>query len=239
MSHAGFVHLRVHSAYSLSEGAITIKDLVKRCLANRMPAVAVTDSANLFGALEFALTAKDAGVQPIIGTQIETRQDREAGPGENGGGGTRDPEGCSVLLVQDETGYRNLLRLISRAYLENDPGEGAHLTYDRLAGQTDGLIALTGGAAGPVGRLLEQGQDRAAEELLDRLVALFPGRLYVELQRHGMEAEALVEDRLIDLAYAKDLPLVATNEAFFADAEAYEAHDALLCISDSTTLADP
>jgi DNA polymerase-3 subunit alpha len=237
MSHAGFVHLRVHSAYSLSEGAITVKDLVAQCRANAMPAVAVTDSANLFGALEFALTARDAGLQPIIGLQIDIRPEREGS--ENGGGAVRDEQACLVLLVQDETGYRNLLRLVSRAYLENDPGEGAHITYDRLAGHCDGLIALTGGAVGPVGRLLSQGQDPAAEELLDRLAELFPGRLYIELQRHGLEAETSVEDRLIDLAYARDLPLVATNEAFFVDAETHGAHDALLCIAHGTTLADP
>ena len=236
MSHAGFVHLRVHSAYSLSEGAITIKDLVKRCRSEGMPAVAVTDSGNLFGALEFALTAKEAGVQPIIGAQLEIRLDRGAGPGDNGT--EREDPAWIVLLVQDETGYRNLLRLVSRSYLENDPGERAHITYDRLAGHTEGLIALTGGAAGPIGRFLLQGQDPAAEDLLDRLVALFPGRLYVELQRHGVEDEAVIEDRLIDLAYAKDLPLVATNEAFFPHADLFEAHDALLCIAASTTVAD-
>jgi DNA polymerase-3 subunit alpha len=238
MSHAGFVHLRVHSAYSLSEGAITVKDLVAYCRENAMPAVAVTDSANLFGALEFALTARETGVQPVIGIRIDVRADRE-GDGENGGGAVRDDPAYLVLLVQDETGYRNLLRLVSRAYLESDPGEGAHITYDRLAGHSDGLIALTGGTEGPVGRLLSQGQDRAAEELLDRLGALFPGRLYVELQRHGLQTETLVEDRLVDLAYAKDLPLVATNEAYFVDAETHEAHDALLCIADGTNLADP
>jgi DNA polymerase-3 subunit alpha len=236
MSHAGFVHLRVHSAYSLSEGAITIKDLVKRCRSEGMPAVAVTDSGNLFGALEFALTAKEAGVQPIVGAQLEIRPDRGAGPGDNGT--EREDPAWIVLLVQDETGYRNLLRLVSRSYLENDPGERAHITYDRLAGHTEGLIALTGGAAGPIGRLLLQGQDPAAEELLDRLATLFPGRLYVELQRHGAEDEAVIEDRLIDLAYAKDLPLVATNEAFFPHADLFEAHDALLCIAGSTTVAD-
>ena len=231
MPHADFVHLRVHSAYSLSEGAIKIKQLVELCRRHAMPAVAIADSGNLFGALEFALAARDAGIQPIVGCQLGIA--REEAGGLNGGsrGGLRPPPDQLVLLVQDETGYRNLLKLSSSAYLEGEPGEAPQLPWAALDGHTDGLIALTGGPAGTLGRLFGQGQADAAEAVLQRLQALFPGRLYVELMRHGLPAETRIEERLIDLAYARDLPLVATNEAFFADRAMFEAHDALLCIA--------
>jgi len=136
-----------------------------------------------------------------------------------------------VLLVQDEGGYRNLLRLVSRAFMDSEATIEPQLPLAALQGSTEGLIALTGGPAGQVGRLLGEGQDELAEAALSRLMALFPGRLYVELMRHGLESESRIEDRLVDLAYAHDLPLVATNEAFFADRPMFDAHDALLCIA--------
>ncbi len=239
VAHADFVHLRVHSAYSLSEGAIKIKPLVELCRKHGMPAVAVTDTGNLFGALEFSLAARDAGVQPIIGCQLAIAREsaRFSGDQESGEAraaampGLRRPPDQLVLLVQNETGYRNLLRLVSKSYLDSEPGADPQLPAAALEGQTDGLIALTGGPAGRVGRLLAEGQDDAAETALLRLARLFPGRLYVELMRHGLEVEDRIESRLVDLAYAHDLPLVATNEAFFTDAGMYEAHDALLCIA--------
>jgi DNA polymerase-3 subunit alpha len=201
---AEFVHLRVHSAYSLAEGAVRIPELVKLCQEHSMPAVAVTDTANLFGALEFALAAAKGGVQPIIGCQLAILADTgETWDSVGAGAAHTDQASELVVLVQSEAGYRNR------------------------------LIALTGGVAGQVGRLLANGQRDAAEHALQALSELFPGSLYVELQRHGLDSEDRVETALIDLAYANDLPLVATNEVFFTDAAMYEAHDALLCISQS------
>jgi DNA polymerase III subunit alpha len=232
MPHADFVHLRVHSAYSLSEGAIKLKELIDLCRRQLMPAVAVTDTGNLFGALEFALAARDAGIQPIIGCQLAiTRDDTPAGEGAVPRNGQRRPPDQLVLLVQDEIGYGNLLRLASRAFMDSDATAEPQLPLAALQGHTDGLIALTGGPAGQVGRLLGEGQDDLAAAALTRLADLFPGRLYVEVMRHGLESESRIEDRLIDLAYVRDLPLVATNEAFFADRAMFEAHDALLCIA--------
>ena len=229
MPHANFVHLRVHSAYSLSEGAIKTKALIKLCQAQGMPAVAVTDSDNLFGALEFALAAVEAGVQPIIGCELAiAREDQE------GRNGSAPPPDLLVLLVKDEQGYRNLLRLVSRAYLESEAGEPACVRLADLESLSDGLIALTGGPKGAVGRLLHDGRDEPAEAMLRALARLFPDRLYVELMRHGEEAEAAIEERLVALAYRHDLPLIATNDAYFADAQMYEAHDALICIADGT-----
>ncbi len=235
MPHAGFVHLRVHSAYSLLEGAIKIDDLVARCRRQAMPAVAVTDSGNLFGALEFALAAGGHGVQPIIGCQLAIS--REASQPLGGPAGRPDPDPI-VLLVQNEDGYRNLMRLVSRAFLETPSGDAAQVAIADLEAMNAGLIALTGGPAGAVGRCLLEGQDGAAEAALAALAQIFPGRLYVEIMRHGLTGESRIEDRLIDLAYAHDLPLVATNEVFFAEAEMYEAHDALLCIAEGSYVSE-
>ena len=246
-----FIHLRVHTAYSLTEGAIRNADLVELCRRNKMPAVAVTDTANLFGALEFAGTAAKAGVQPIVGcllpVAVEKPAEHEAHSQTMGRNGVfRDPERL-LVLAQNETGYANLMRLVSAAYLEADAALAPYLTLDQVEQQCDGLIALTGSLDGTVGRLLKDGQDADARILIERLASAFDGRLYIELQRHGVAEhglaehglaehgladEAAIEEKLIDLAYALDLPLVATNDVYFADESFYDAHDALLCIAD-------
>ena len=138
------------------------------------------------------------------------------------------------MLVQNDIGYRNLTKLLSAAYLDAEPGDWPHVKAAMLAKHSDGLIALTGGPGGPLNRLIVEGQPDAASSLLDRLAAMFPDRLYVELQRHGLAEERAAEERLIDLAYGKALPLVATNDVHFGGEDMYEAHDALLCIADAT-----
>ncbi|HEV2188997.1 MAG TPA: DNA polymerase III subunit alpha [Stellaceae bacterium] len=230
---ADFIHLRVHTAYSLSAGAIKIKELVGLCKANRMPAVAITDSGNLFGALEFSTACADAGIQPIIGCEIALL-------GHEAGEGQRAPRALDrvALLVQNQTGYRNLLALVSRSFLDGDAGAEPALSLADLAAQSDGLLCLTGGVKGPLGRLIGDGQDDAANLLLDALKAAFPGRLYIELTRHGLPEEARCEAGLIDLAYAHDLPLVATNDCYFPDRDFYEAHDALMCIAQGKVVED-
>ena len=235
MAVADFVHLHTHSAYSLSTGSIKVKELTALCKLNRMPAVAMTDTGNLFGALEFAMAARDDGVQPIVGCELAIRRaDHEA----RGRLGKPAPPEPVVLLVQDETGYRNLLALVSASYLDSDGAEAAQVDLDKLAAHSDGLILLTGGPAGPVGRLLNEGQNDAASTLLARLAAMFSGRVYVELMRHGMPDEERIEPALLDLAYAQNLPLVATNNVYFDEEEFYEAHDVLLCIADGTTVSN-
>ncbi len=239
MSHADFIHLRVHSAYSLSEGAIKVKELVKLCVKQRMPAVAVTDTGNLFGALEFALAARDEGVQPIIGTVLGITRVGPANSRPGIPGKAASPDQL-VLLCQTWDGYRNLMSLVSKSFLESDPMAGPQVTLSALEGRTDGLIALTGGPQGPVGRLLGEGQSAAAIDALETLKRLFPGRLYVELQRHGQPFAAIedaVEPALIDLAYAHDLPLVATNDCYFTGVDMHEAHDALLCIAEGAYIS--
>ncbi|MCG5242877.1 DNA polymerase III subunit alpha [Azospirillum doebereinerae] len=241
MTHADFIHLRVHSAYSLSEGAIKVKELVKLCHKQRMPAVAVTDTGNLFGALEFALAAADTGVQPILGTVLGITRIGPASTKPGLPGKAASVPDQLVLLCQNEEGYRNLMTLVSKAFLESDPLAGPQVALDALDGHSGGLIALTGGVGGSLGRLLGEGQKDLALDTLERLKRLFPGRLYVELQRHpGGHFEAqenAIEPALIDLAYAYDLPLVATNDCYFADTEMYQAHDALLCIAEGAYIS--
>ncbi|OLD92277.1 MAG: DNA polymerase III subunit alpha [Alphaproteobacteria bacterium 13_1_20CM_4_65_11] len=242
---ADFIHLRVHSAYSLSAGAIKTKELVQLCRGEAMPAVAITDSGNLFGALEFATACSEAGIQPIIGCEIALAPNGGGrnGRAANGNGQAHAPNGHGerdriVLLVQNEAGYRNLLSLVSRAFLDGEAGGEPSVALADLANESDGLICLAGGAGGPVGRPLAEGQAEAAEAALLTLKDIFPGRLYIEVQRHGLPEELRSEAGLVDLAYAHDLPLVATNDAYFPDRDFYEAHDALMCIAQGRIVAD-
>jgi len=243
MSRADFVHLRVHTAYSLSEGALPVDELVRLCRAKEMPAAAITDTNNLFGALEFSAAAVKAGVQPIIGCQLSVARERVGGDGAgNGGGHSGSAQGPAadplVLLVQDETGYRNLLKLIRKAYLDDGAAVDPMVSLDALIEHGAGLIALTGGPNGPLGRLLRNGQHDAAMTVLDKLERAFPGRLYVELLRHGLPEERETEAAFLDIAYRRNLPLVATNEAFFSDPSMYEAQDALICIAEGVHVSD-
>ncbi|MDC1399217.1 DNA polymerase III subunit alpha [Yoonia sp.] len=224
-----FIHLRVHTEYSLLEGAIPVKKLPGLIADMHMPAVAVTDTNNMFCALEFSEGAAKAGIQPIIGCQIDLTY-LAAEPGKR-------PEAPApiVLLAQNEAGYLNLMKLNSCAYLDAD-GQLPQVSVDDLAKYHAGLICLSGGPDGPVGRLLRQGQRPKAEIFMDQLAAIYPDRLYVELQRHpgdGLpEAERLSERGFVEMAYAKGLPLVATNDVYFPKPSLYEAHDALICISE-------
>lgn len=211
-----------HSAYSLSEGAIKIKELIGLCKAEKMPAVAMTDT-DVFGALEFCAAAAEYGVQPILGCQIWVRYEAE------GMRQLKAPDPAQlVLLVQNREGYANLIRLISEAFLETPPGETPQVRLGRACELSGGLIALTGGVKGSIARALLEGRMPVAEASLTQLAEAFAGRAYVELQRHGLPEEERVEELLIELAYRFDLPLVATNEPYFAGAEVFDAHDALL-----------
>ncbi len=233
---AAFVHLRVHTAYSLSAGAIRIKELAGLCKAEHMPAVAITDAGNLFGALEFATTCCAEGVQPIIGCELAVERSNPE-RGSRLGRAPAEPDRV-VLLVQNEAGYRNLLRLVSQFYLAGESTSEPSISRCDLAGASDGLLCLAGGSRGPVGRLLAEGQAEAAEAVLTELATAFPNRFYVELTRHGGADEARSEPGLIALAYRHGLPLVATNDVHFPDRDFYEAHDALICIAQGTVVAD-
>lgn len=222
-----FIHLRVHSAYSLAEGAVTVKDLVKICQKQNMPAVAVTDSCNVFGALEFSVTAAGSGIQPIVGAVIPMmREDRDPLSA------LLPPPDSLVLLVQNERGYKNLMSLVSEAYLKTPAGCVPQLSWESLKGRSDGLICLTAGPKGIVSRHILENRLSMAKKSLQTLQELFPDRLYVELMRHGLKEEEDTEESLINLAYDLNIPLVATNDVFFATEDLHEAHDALLCIAE-------
>lgn len=222
---ANFVHLRVHSAYSLAEGAIKVKALPQLCQQNNQPAIAITDSNNLFGALESALLCASSGIQPIIGCELNIKFSQITGP--------------IILLVTSAQGYANLLDIVSYLYLAAPSEQGKpYIPFEYLESRNQGLIALTGGAEGIWGQLElqklnsdEKEQKNEADNFLNKLKASFPDHLYVEIQRHGTLAEQELEDIFIEKAYAYNLPLVATNNVYFPDPSYFEAHDALLCIA--------
>ncbi|HAH65327.1 MAG TPA: DNA polymerase III subunit alpha [Rhizobiales bacterium] len=232
-----FVHLRVHSAYSLLEGALTIARLAALASADRAPVLALTDSNNLFGALEFSETLAEAGIQPIIGLTLSLTfaTEGEIAPG----GDIRGPhaDGRIALLAKNQQGYANLMRLSTNAYFAaSESGEVVTAMAD-LASQAEGLIALTGGPEGVIDLALADGNPELARARIEALHAIFGDRLYVELQRHGLPQERAVEPALLGLAYDLDLPIVATNEPYFASPEDFEAHDALLSIAEGSYVA--
>jgi DNA polymerase-3 subunit alpha len=234
MAEPGFVHLHVHSSYSLLEGALTIARLAELAKADREPALALTDTDNMFGALEFSEKMAAGGIQPIVGCALSI----DFGDQEVRNGAMVESWPRLLLLAAQQDGYRSLMRLCSRAYLDTAPHERPHIKLCYLNGETDGLIALTGGPGGPLDGLIAGGQNALAAGRCEQLHGLFGDRLYVELQRHGMAAERVAEPVLIELAYDRGIPLVATNEPFFATREDFEAHDALLCIAEGRIIAE-
>ena len=220
---AEFVHLRVHSAYSLAEGAIKVELIPQLCQQFNQPAIAITDTNNLFGALEIAMLCAKSGVQPIIGCEITVQ--------------FGETVGALVLLVASSTGYNHLLDIVSYLYLgaPNEHGK-PYLPFDYLSGRTKGLIVLTGGYDGLFGRLLINNPE-ITDDFLDQLKVLFPNSVYVEIGRHGELNEQEQEDVFLTKAYDYDLPLVATNNVYFPDPSYFEAHDALLCIASGTYVA--
>ncbi|CAN0345867.1 unnamed protein product, partial [Phaeothamnion confervicola] len=215
---------------------MTIGKLAEFAKADKQPALALTDTDNMFGGLEFSEKMAGYGVQPIVGCALAIDFGDEA----------RDPRQINrpralpriVLIAAREEGYRSLTRLSSRAFLETPSTEKPHLKLEWLQGETGGLIALTGGPAGPLDIAIAAGQDDLAAGRCNTLLTLFGDRLYMELQRHGTPAERATEPVLLDLAYAKGIPLVATNEPFFARRDDYDAHDALICIAEGKVVAD-
>ncbi|MDF2494056.1 DNA polymerase III subunit alpha [Sphingomonas sp.] len=227
MPHSGFVPLRIFSSYTMLDGAIEPKEIAKRAAKRGFPAAALTDRNGLYAAMAFSDAAFAEGVQPVIGTMLGVaRPDL--------------PDGVApmvdwlALYAQDERGYDNLCELVSRAHLDRPIDLAPHVDLATLARFTDGLIALTAGGEGTLARLFAEDQPARALAYAERLSELFGDRLYVELSRRGNEVEERAETALIDLAYDKDLPLVATNPCCFAERGFGPAHDAMLCIAHST-----
>ncbi|MEM9750626.1 MAG: DNA polymerase III subunit alpha, partial [Pseudomonadota bacterium] len=228
-----FVHFHAHSAYSLLEGALSIGDLARLCQEDGMPAVSVADTNNLFGALEFSEKMTAAGVQPIVGAQLCLSAE------EIGVAARKGRAGPSIVLVaQNAEGYAGLMRIASRAFLAPASEMGPSIALSEIEAAGEGLLCLTGGPDGPLDRLLEDGRDDDAFALGARLASVFGDRLYVELQRHGLADERRREPGLVDIAYRQGLPLIATNEPYFAGPEMFEAHDALLCIAEGAYVSE-
>lgn len=223
-----YIPLRVHTAFSLAEGAIRIHELAKRCKELNLPAVSITDTNNLFGAYEFSKEISKAGAQPIIGCEISVRIPLE----DPRCRGHRHALGSDklILLAKNGQGYKNLIKISSQAFRNGQNGE-VEVPLEFIAKQASDLIALTGGTEGAVGKLLAHQFFEGAGTTLLKLKEIFEDRLYVEITRQGGEKEAEIEEPLLDLAYKHDLPIVATNPAYFLDESIYEAHEVLLCIA--------
>jgi DNA polymerase III subunit alpha len=223
-----FVHLRLHTEYSLIDSVVRVPELIEAVAAARMPAVAVTDQCNLFAMVKFYRAALERGVQPIIGVDLQLREEEKSGASR------------LTLLCQDDTGYRNLARLVSRAYLEGQNGPAVAMLDRRWLepASTAGLIALSGAAEGDIGRALLRQREAAVEPLLDYWLELFEDRFYIELQRLGRVEEPQYLQAAMRLAARRGVPVVATNDVRFLSPEDFEAHEARVCIHDGTLLAD-
>ena len=222
---APFVHLRLHTEYSLVDGLIRIKSLVRQVAAAGMPAVAVTDRSNLFALIKFYKAALAAGIKPIVGVDAWVRRSGEPAR--------------LVLLCQNLTGYRHLTRLVSRGFLEGQQRGVPVIDHAWLAGNTDGLIALSGGREGELGQALLNDRPEQAQAWLADWRRLFPDRFYLEVQRTGRSREEEYLNAVVELAAATGTPVVATNEVCFLQREDFEAHEARVCIHDGATLDDP
>ncbi|HWI75573.1 MAG TPA: DNA polymerase III subunit alpha, partial [Sphingomicrobium sp.] len=216
-----YVPLRVLSCFTMLEGAMEPKAIAARAASLGFPAVALTDRNGLYAAMSFTEACIGKGVQPIIGTALGVARPPELGNGID----------WLVLLAKDDQGYANLCKLVSAAHLDRPLAEEPHVPFAKLEEFSEGLIALTAGGEGALARLLAERQAGKARAYLDRLQGLFAGRLYIELSRRGDPTEEAAEEMLIELAYERDLPLVATNPAAYVDPAFHAAHDAMLCIA--------
>ncbi|WP_136657042.1 DNA polymerase III subunit alpha [Nitratireductor sp. XY-223] len=234
----GFVHLRVHSAYSLLEGALPLKKIIAMAAADGQPAIGIADTNNLFGALEFSVKAVEEGLQPILGCQLDIDMQDGGNEGRQGHREHVAERPSVVLIAMNEDGYRRLVELVSRAYLDGSGADRAHICFSWLAdGGAQDLICLSGGSGGPVDEAVSQDQRHLAETRIDRFMEVFGDRFYIELQRQAGFDRAH-ENHMLELAYEKAVPIVATNEAFFPAPADFDAHDALMAVAHNAMVSD-
>lgn len=233
-----FISLRNHTTYSLSKGAILIPDLVEKAKSCKMPALGIADCQNLFGALEFSSTCKKAGIQPILGCELlinfsidEQQKNRSNLEIES------SLAKLPLIAISDE-GYKNLMFLVGHSFLNRKSGLSIHIDFELLKTRSKGLIALSGGVDGIIGKLLLNNQDKTAKDLIEDLQKIFPESFYIELTRHGNREEKDLEKKFIDLAFKKNLPLVATNDTYFLNRDLHEAQDILSCIGEGKTIIE-
>ena len=229
-----FIHLHTHSSYSLSEGAIKAEKLASYAADAGMPAVAMTDTVNLFGGLEFSMACTAKGVQPILGCQLWLSRSASDDRPE----AARLAPDVVVALAMGPKGLDNLQRLTSLSHLGEDPSGKPAIGFDTLAQHAEDIFLLTGGTGGPIARMLAEGRRAQAETLLRRFREVFPDRMAVELHRHGTERDIATEPGQLALADALRIPIVGTNDVYFAKRTMHEAHDALLCIAEGRTMAE-
>ena len=223
-----FIHLHLHTEFSLMDGVIRIKPLMQACIDNGMPAVALTDHTNMFATIKFYRAARAAGIKPIIGVDVLV-QSREK---------NEEPHKL-VLLAQNHTGYINLSELISKAYLEGQHSGQPVVEIEWVKQHADGVIALSGGREGEIGKALLAGNASLASELLDEWRTVFGDRFYIELQRTGRANEQAYIEAAVALAGETQTPVVATNDARFLKSEDFDGHEIRVCISAGRTLDDP
>ncbi len=223
-----FVHLRLHTEYSLSDSLVRIKPLVKKVAELGMPAVAVTDQTNFYGLIKFYKAAQGSGLKPIAGSDFMVAN--------------ADPEGkptLITLLAMNNKGYKNIIELISRAWQKGQHHGLPYVQRQWISELTEGVIALSGGKFGDIGVALIGGRKGQAREALNGWMADFPNRFYLELQRTGRENDEDYLHAAVDLAAEAQCPVVATNDVRFLNRDEFEAHEARVCISESRTLDDP
>jgi DNA polymerase-3 subunit alpha len=223
-----FVHLRLHSEYSLIDGLVRIKPLVKRVAELGMPAVAMTDHSNFFGLVKFHKAAFAAGIKPIFGVDLQVMDADEA-----------ERSHPITLLAMDETGYRNLTIVISKSYTDGQYLGAPYVRKSWLEEHAAGVLALSCGAAGDVGQALVSGKMDVAQERARYWMELFPDRYYLELHRTGREGDEAHLHAAVALAGDLECPVVATNDVRFLDASEFEAHEARVCINEGRALDDP
>ena len=235
MKHSDFVHLHLHTEYSLLDGACRIDDVVEKAHACKMPAVAITDHGNMFGAIEFYKAAQEKGLKPIIGCEAYIAPGSRL---EKKSTNARDAAYHLILLAKDEVGYKNLIQLISSAHLEGFYYK-PRIYKEILAQHSKGLIGLTSCLKGEVPNKIKEDQLDRAKTALDEYRHIFePGDFYVELQNHGIEAQRTVNRTLIEWAKEFSLPLVATNDVHYVEREHWEAHDCMICLQTQSLLSD-
>jgi DNA polymerase III subunit alpha len=226
---SAFVHLRLHTEYSLRDSVVRVPELMQAVAARGMPAVALTDAGNLFAMVKFYREALKHGIKPLIGVDLRIRE-----------AGERAQPSVLTLLCMDEPGYKNLTRLVSRAFLEGQQRSEPMVERDWLdAASVTGLIALSGGAGGDVGRALVSGKPGESERMLEHWLGVFGDRYYLEVARLGRPGDEALVGATVQLAARRGVPIVATNEVVFVDASDFESHEARVCIADGQLLADP
>ncbi len=219
-----FNQIKIHTQYSICEGALKIEDLKEYCKKNKIQSVGLSDTYNLSGALEFSENISSVGTQPIIGSQIQFK--------------FKNTYGAIPLIAKNSKGYQNIIELSSKAYLENNNSDEQHCSIDDLINKNEGIILLTGSVNNLIGKMFNKGLFEDLEELVTILNQKFKENFYLEIQRHEDQNEKQFENFNLSISQKHKIPIIATNEVYYLDKEMHEAHDALMCIGQKTYIND-